>query len=299
MNGTLILPATIPCVNERPVRPQRPDPREIAELKQLKAAQPDLETAIDMQIELVEVQRRVQARVPLPWIQQDAAWLSAEQREGRPAVRFGDIPLEWSDFRFALRQNADILHRYDALEREGHEQILALSRDGNMLAPAVTRWYGATSRRPEPDDADAPSIPAGTDHVLVLALRPFLTRCADALLPRPEFSQWRFGHCPICAWEADFSIITPAAERKLVCGRCVAQWTFDTIACPYCDNRDRTRITSFATRDGRYRVSACDVCKRYIKAYDGRNASRPALVAVDSIATLPLDAAAMQKGYSS
>ena len=46
-----------------------------------------------------------------------------------------------------------------------------------------------------------------------------------------------------------------------------------------------------------YRVYACDVCRRYLKAYDARNASRPVLVGVDTIATLPLDAAAMQRGY--
>jgi len=34
-----------------------------------------------------------------------------------------------------------------------------------------------------------------------------------------------------------------------------------------------------------------------LKAYDARNASRPVMVPVDSIATLPLDAAAMQRGY--
>ena len=41
----------------------------------------------------------------------------------------------------------------------------------------------------------------------------------------------------------------------------------------------------------------CDVCRKYLKAYDARNASRPVMVSVDTIATLPLDAAAMQKGY--
>ena len=76
-----------------------------------------------------------------------------------------------------------------------------------------------------------------------------------------------------------------------------AQWAFAPLTCPFCANDDRTLITSFATRDGRYRVYACDVCRRYLKAYDGRNASRPVMVAVDSIATLPLDAAAMQRGY--
>jgi formate dehydrogenase maturation protein FdhE len=44
-------------------------------------------------------------------------------------------------------------------------------------------------------------------------------------------------------------------------------------------------------------VYACDVCRRYLKAYDARHASRPVMVSVDSIATLPLDAAAMQRGY--
>ena len=56
-------------------------------------------------------------------------------------------------------------------------------------------------------------------------------------------------------------------------------------------------ITSLASRDGRYRLSCCDSCMRYIKAYDARRAGRPVLPVVDSIATLPLDAAAMQRGY--
>jgi formate dehydrogenase maturation protein FdhE len=45
-------------------------------------------------------------------------------------------------------------------------------------------------------------------------------------------------------------------------------------------------------------VYACDVCHRYLKAYDGRRASRPVMPIVDAVATLPLDAAAMQRGYS-
>jgi formate dehydrogenase maturation protein FdhE len=44
-------------------------------------------------------------------------------------------------------------------------------------------------------------------------------------------------------------------------------------------------------------VSACDACQRYLKAYDSRTAPRSVMMAVDVIATLPLDAAAMQRGY--
>ena len=62
-----------------------------------------------MQIALVDMQRRVQGRVPLPRIAIEPAWARAQQAAGRPLVRFADIPLEWSDFRLTFRQTADIL----------------------------------------------------------------------------------------------------------------------------------------------------------------------------------------------
>ncbi len=282
------------------MRPSRAEPREVVELKELKISNPELESAVDMQLALVEIQRRIQGRVPLPWIQSDTAWLTAQQRAGRPIVRFEDIPLNWTDFRLILRQTADILHRYEAMDRAEHEQILALGRDGNSLEPILSHWYAATSgvdpgANPE---ARAPEgSPASLDQVLVLALRPFLARCAESMVQAVDASIWQFGRCPFCGWEPDFAVITPSADRRLICGRCLAQWAFDPLNCPFCANGDRARITSFATRDGRYRVYACDVCRRYLKAYDGRHSTRPVMVSVDTIATLPLDAAAMQRGY--
>ncbi len=283
---------------DRPPRPARAEPREIVELRELKTAQPDLAAAVDMQIALIEMHRRVQSRVPLPWIQADAEWLRSQHSAGRPVVRFTDIPLEWSDFRLTLRQTADILRRFDALESLDHAAIVALGRD-NRLESIVAHWYEATSgvdggdpRQRVPED-----LPAALDQVLVLALRPFLARCAEVLMQRADLPPWPHGHCPYCGWETDFAVITPSADRRLICGRCLAQWAFDALACPFCTNDDRALITSFATRDGRYRVYACDVCRRYLKAYDGRHASRPVMVSVDAIATLPLDAAAIQRGY--
>jgi FdhE protein len=279
------------------VRPPRAETREIVELKQLKLAQPELASAIDMQLALVEMQRRVQGRVPLPRIAIDQAWARSQQAAGRPLVRFADIPLEWSDFRLTLRQTADILLRFEALERTDHQRIVALAREGNALEPLVSAWYDASSgvepgvdTKTRTTEADGP---AGLDQVLVLALRPFLARCAEALAPQVDLASWNHGHCPICGWEADFAVITPGADRRLFCGRCVAQWAFAPLTCPFCANDDRALITSFATRDGRYRV-----CRRYLKAYDARHAQRPVMVAVDTIATLPLDAAAMQRGYT-
>ena len=272
----------------------------MVELRQIRLEQPELATAVDMQLALVDMQRRVQSRVPLPWIQVDPDWMRTQQAAGRPLVRFSDIPLEWSDFRLTFRQTADILQRFEALDRSDYQKIVAMGRDGNALESLVSSWYDATSgvSGADPRRREASDAPASLDHVLVLALRPFLARSAEALVQKVDLSGWTHGHCPCCGWEPEFAVITPTADRRLVCGRCGAQWRFAALACPFCLNDDRTLITSFATRDGRYRVSACDVCRRYLKAYDARRATRPLMVAVDTIATLPLDAAAMQRGYN-
>lgn len=267
------------------------------ELRQLKDQHAELASAIDMQLDLIGAQKRVQARVPLPWVPLDPAWVAAQQAEGRPIVRFADIPLEWTDFRLSMRQTADILCRYESIDRDEHSRILSLARDGDQLASLVTEWYDATSgvngRREVAPVAGMPSL----HHVFAIAMRPFLARSAESLMPRMDLTRWRFGYCPLCGAEPDFATITSNGERHLICGRCTAQWTYGAYTCPYCGNDDRERITSFATRDGRYRVYACDACQRYLKAYDERRAQRPVLIGVDSIATLPLDAAAMQRGY--
>jgi Protein involved in formate dehydrogenase formation len=289
----------MPAVMERPPRPPRSETREVVELKQIKAEQPDLTPAVDMQLALVEMQRRVQLRVPLARLQVDPDWLRAQHAAARPAIRFADIPLEWTDFRLTFRQTADILLRFEALERVDHEKIVALSRDGHALEPLVTGWYETTSGINGAKRAYTPAAgdPAGVDQVMMLAMRPFLARAVESLRQHVDLGAWQHGHCLFCGWEPDFAVITPSGDRQLICGRCAGQWSFAPLTCPYCANDDRRRITSFATRDGRYRVYGCDECRRYLKAYDARNAARSVLVAVDSIATLPLDAAAMQRGY--
>jgi hypothetical protein len=268
-------------------------------LKQLSDAQPELASAVDMQIALNDMHRRVASRVPTPWFQIDTEWLKAQQAAGRPLVRFANIPLDWTDFRLTFRQTADILQRFDAIDRAEHAALVALGREGNALEPLVEGWYlassgidGAVSRERVPAGS-----PENLEHVLVLALRPFLARCAEVLMQRSEIAEWHHGHCPCCGWEPDFAVVLPTGDRRLICGRCLAQWSFGAYTCPFCSNDERSLVTSFATPDKRYRVYACDVCKRYLKAYDARNAQRPVMVSVDSIATLPLDAAAMQRGY--
>ena len=289
-------PKTDPLAERPADRSGRAESREVRELRELKNAQPDLASAADMQIELLGVQRRIQARVPLPSATFDRR--KPDNHNGRPVLEFKDIPIDWSDFRLMIRQTADILRRFETLETADYDRIQALARDGRIEAVVAT-WY-ETAMVPARRGTDARTPERELlDQVLLLAMRPFLARCAEALLPRLELSDWRQPSCPLCGGEPEFAFITPAADRLLICSRCTGQWRYDPISCPYCENSDRSRITSFTSRDGRYRIYACDECHRYLKAFDGRDVSRPVLLAVDSIATLPLDAAAIQRGYQS
>jgi formate dehydrogenase maturation protein FdhE len=281
---------------EKPEKPQRSDTREILELRQLKEDQPDLAQAIDLQIQILQLQRRVQSRVPLPKMNLDSAHLDKALAGGKPILTFDQVPIDWSDLRFMVRSTADAMRTHDAIEPEDYRRVEALSRDADALAPAIRNWYEA-ARAAAAGGHDVSAEIAGLEPLLLQAMRPFLSRCADAVMARTIFQGWRHGNCPLCGGEPDFSYITPAAERLLICSRCTSRWRFDQLACPFCLNADRSRITSFATRDGLYRLNGCDVCQRYLKAFDGRNAPRQVMPAVDGIATLPLDAVAVQRGY--
>jgi FdhE protein len=282
----------------RPPRGPRHESREVAELQSLRAAQPELREAIDLQLEMIELYRRVQARVSVPWFELSAEQVARHSNEGRPLVPFEAVPIELTDLRLLVRQTAEAMHRYGVLDRPDYDRVQALGRDMGLLV-AVGNWYRATSfqhvrahGQAAPDDTD-PALA----QVFTLAMRPFLSRCAEVVQQRQELASWTCAHCAVCGGDPDLSTIGGSGERSLICGRCGLHWAFDAGTCPFCANRDRARHSSFATADGRYRVEGCDACRRYLKAYDVRKASRPVLPLVDAVATLALDAAAIQRGY--
>jgi hypothetical protein len=258
----------------------------------LKQEQPDLSTAADLQIELLQVQRRIQTRVPLPSIKLDAAYLTSLLATG-PILQFEHLTIDWSDLRFLLRATASAMRNHEALDESDYRRAEDLSRHADRLQGVVRNWYEAV----RPDSPPVSDDVQGLESVIQQAMRPFLTRASDAVMARTDLAGWNKGTCPLCAGEPDLAVITVAADRLLICGRCAARWRFEPLTCPFCLNADRARITSFASRDGQYRLYACDVCERYVKAYDARRASRPVMPVVDGVATLPLDAAAIQKGY--
>ena len=269
----------------------------MSHLRAIRTSQPELADAADLHLSLLDLQHRVRLRVSLPWIDIDGPTFARHAREGRPILRFEQIPLEVTDLRLTIRQTAEVLHRCGAVDAADHARAMAFGRSPGLLVAAAA-WFARTSERHTGRAMDGDTIvDEAVDEVLALAMRPFLSRCAEAFQPHPELSTWVHGYCPLCGAEPDLAVIVSATSRRLVCSHCHLQWGFDAGACPFCRNHDRARVSSFATADGLYRVFGCDQCRRYLKAFDARHATRPVFPTFDNVATLPLDAAAIQRGY--
>ena len=281
-------------------RPVRQEPREIVELRTLRSDHPELADAVDMQIELVTHQRRLQARIPTPVVTLSRAVTALRLEQGERLVDFEAIPLDWSAARQAVRATADILHRHNSLDGGDHAIVTALVRDAQSFEHLLKQWYAETASAPGRAGAAAAhraDYPGILDQVCALALRPFLARSAEAMSQGADLAQWMRPYCPMCGAEPEFAAILADETRLLTCGRCEMRWPWVAVGCPWCLVTDRTRLRTLTSPDRRYRVVACDACRRYLKAYDTRTATRPVLPNVDTIATLPLDAALVQQGY--
>lgn len=279
----------------------RTDPRDVAELRALAERQPELSAAASLQIGLIDAVRRVQMRVATAAVALTPEQIASRLASGQPLLDFDRLPIDWSEARLLLRQVADVLKRHDAVDDAMAARLHDIGRDAR-LPELARRWF---------EHGRSDSGVEMLDEVLAWSLRPFLVRAAEVLQQRatfgaggdgaahgPAFGAWKRGVCPVCGGEPDFAGITMTGERVLICSRCQTRWPTEPFACPFCGEADKNRITSFATPDGTYRVTACQSCKRYLKTLDGRRAGRSAIPNVDAIATLPLDAVVMQRGFT-
>ncbi len=265
-------------------------------MRRLRERQPQLASAIDLQLELLEMHRRMAARVSIPRNYRDIPILGERLARGETLLRYEEIALDWGELRRLLRDVSELLRRFGMMEADHVQRVHALTRESQALEPLVRWWYESTA---SPESAgEAPVEGAENyEHALLLAMRPFLSRSAEVLLARVDCSAWTRAICPMCGGQPEFGVWPADGVRHLVCGRCTGQWRFAEEACPFCESCDPAHRRSFASPSRTYRVDACDQCQRYLKGFDGRAANRALMLGFDAIATLPLDAAAIQQGF--
>jgi FdhE protein len=135
--------------------------------------------------------------------------------------------------------------------------------------------------------------------VLPLVAMPLLHACRRAWRDRVS-PRWNRGDCPVCgAWPTLAEARGLERARRLRCGRCGSDWSFDWLRCPYCDTQEHESLDSLvpeSSLDTR-KVEACRTCRGYLKSMATLAPLGPEDVLVEDLATVPLDVAALKRGY--
>lgn len=109
------------------------------------------------------------------------------------------------------------------------------------------------------------------------------------------------GSCPVCgAWASLAEARGLERERRLRCARCGGDWRTEWLQCPFCGVDDHARLTSLvsdATGETR-KVEACRECSGYVKTVTTLSAADPATLRLLDLATVDLDVAALERGFT-
>ena len=171
-------------------RLERPDTPEVAALRRLRAAQPQLAGAVDMQIEIVALYRRAQTRVTTRLFDVGADALAARLESGTPIVRFADVPFDWPELRGMFRQIIDLLRRFDLVESSEYDAMQALVRSGRPNPVEVAAWYNTRSSQIGGAPPDSSAAGGTQAQVLSVASRPFLSRAVEMIHDRVDLTAW-------------------------------------------------------------------------------------------------------------
>ena len=267
--------------------------REIIELRRLKEEQPDLGSAVDLQIELLQLQKRIQARVPLPSIKLETEHLnSLARRRTDPAVR---TPPDRMERRSIPPPGDGGSHAQSRRARGwatcgGSTRCVATRRSCRR---SCARWYEATRPGAAVIDPDG----AGLEVILQQAMRPVLIA-----VRRRRHGQNRPGGLGA----SHLSAVRRRARsgRHHPCGGALAD--LRTLRRALALSSDLVPVLPERRPDADHiarqpRRQVPDQRLRRVPAiHQGLRRptlQRPVMPAVDSIATLPLDAAAIQRGY--
>lgn len=166
---------------------------------------------------------------------------------------------------------------------------------GQLLGPALDGDRAAIEREAFRLQLD----PVALGQIVDLALQPFLWQATSQLAALTDIDRWDRGYCPVCgAWPGLAELVGPERKRVLRCVRCAAAWTWAVLLCPYCGTDDHRRLGVLIEEGSTERVDTCEECHGYVKAITSYEASSPARLVAEDVATADLDVVATQAGYT-
>jgi FdhE protein len=149
--------------------------------------------------------------------------------------------------------------------------------------------------------AKAARIPEPTlGAIAQLAAIPLLHACGRSLRDQAPRT-WSKGYCPVCgAWPTLAELRGLDRGRRLRCGRCAADWAFDVLRCPFCDEARHDRLGALLPEgeEQTRRVDACRSCHGYIKTFATLQPLPPRALALRDLGSVELDLVAREHGYA-
>jgi len=249
-------------------------------LEAVRADNPDQADWVDFHRALLVAQWAVEESLPSLVQPVTPERVATRQRAQQPLFTFDDLEVEWpAVHRLASHVGEIAVHSLTDWPAEA---------PGGILEGTARAWYAGQG----PDD---PRVA----FLVGQALLPFLHRAAEAARPHlsPDAYQ-RWGDCPVCGGEPDFSTLErESGVRLLFCSRCDAGWRYKRIGCPFCDTEAPRKLAYYPSDDGVYRLYVCDACNGYVKTMDLRETVRPFVLPVERILTAGMDLAAAEAGY--
>jgi FdhE protein len=156
------------------------------------------------------------------------------------------------------------------------------------------------------DDARIDLLAAAADadpHALrvlgQMAALPLLQACGRGLAGELPATWWE-GYCPLCgAWPVVAEYTGLERKRRLRCGRCGTGWAIPLLRCVFCDETEHDNLGYLTPEAGEQtrKIEVCHTCKGYLKGFATVRALAPWAILLDDLTTVPLDVAALERGY--
>ena len=182
--------------------------------------------------------------------------------------------------------------KLSALDAAISERVDAMA----MFSASVRQDHGYVAGIAAELGTDAEALQA----VAALLAVPFLQACHRQWgKSLPE--SWVEGYCPVCgSWPAFAEVRGIERTRCLRCGRCGAAWHAHTLHCPFCATDDHDElVTLVPQKPGTNAViEACKRCRGYLKTFTKLQGCPPGEVMLEDLASVELDVAALEQGYS-
>jgi formate dehydrogenase maturation protein FdhE len=253
-------------------------------LKQLEELRgTSLPESIELYVRLTRLQFEVRSNIEIKEAHPSQEEINERVGLGFIALKFDELRLDWAKIEKVFKQALAIIGEYSSSIDD--KSTIALRQ-------IVESWYNKQSF---PHDGMDEDIVTAAVHS---AVKPFLAKWAEGLLPMIDQEKWRRGYCPICGETPNFAYLEPEnGARWLCCPRCDAEWLFQRIECPFCGNVEQKELAFFTDEAGLYRVYTCEACKGYLKTVDMRKGSKDIAIPLEWIKTLDLDRQACERGY--